>query len=161
MMLKVFSGLYDLMILWLFPWWQFLIWIHSHEHIYKYEQNLGTIPISCQGKKRNKGNGYSGLGFPKVKLAQNSEAQNRPTHHVDEKVEFGLCYLNSYSSNGMKLQYAKIQRIACNMEFTRNLILSGKREMRGRSFRNMAHFQLTPVRRVGLQVVFSHSLVLL
>lgn len=59
------------------------------------------------------------------------------TYHVDEKVEFGLCYLNSYSSNGMKLKYVKIQGIVCNTEFARNLLLSSKREMRGRSFRNV------------------------
>lgn len=52
-------------------------------------------------------------------------------------MEFGLCYLNSHFSNGMKLQYVKIQRIACNTEFARDLLLSGKRERRVKSFRNM------------------------
>lgn len=52
-------------------------------------------------------------------------------------MEFGLWYLNSHFSHGMKLQYVKIQKIACNIEFARNLLFSGKREMRGRSFRNV------------------------
>lgn len=59
------------------------------------------------------------------------------SYHVDEKGEFGLWYLNSDSSNGMKLQYVKIQGIARNIEFGRNLLLSGKRERKGRSFRNV------------------------
>lgn len=65
-------------------------------------------------------------------------------------MEFGLCYLNSHSSNGMKLQYVKIQRIACNRQSLPEIsFCQAKREMRGRSFRTRGPFSV--VRRVGLQ----------
>lgn len=81
------------------------------------------------------------------------------TYHVDEMVEFGLCYLNSHYSNGMKLQYVKIQRIASNNRVCWKFAFVRQKGNEGQILQKCAPFSV--VRRVGLQVVFSHSLVLL
>lgn len=72
-------------------------------------------------------------------------------------VEFGLCYLDSHSNNGMKLQYVKIQRIDSNNRVYQKSAFVGQKGNEGQILQKCAPFSV--VRMVDLQVIFIHSLV--